>query len=163
MVNLEEKFFFKVLVLIIFLSIFNSKSHSHQPVLNEENPISATLPYVIEKPEISKAIYSTLKGQPHFYKIYSEKKFKFYVGITVPKIDGCNNFKKFSFQVLDNKMKLIKELDGKNFKWWPWYEKYGKKWYWIGPEFGKNFKSVKEFAPGKYFIKVFNLKFKKMG
>lgn len=146
----------KIFFLFTFILIFEASAH--QPVLNEFNPISYNDPYIIEKPEVSKAIYSSLKGKPHYYKISSNKNFKFYVGITVPKIDGCSNFKKFSFQVLDSKQKLIKEFDGTIFKWWPWYEKYGKKWYWIGPEFGTNFKSNKSFEAGDYYIKVFNEK-----
>ena len=138
----------KIILLIVFIIIF--KSHAHQPVLNNENPISINSPYLIEKPEVSKAIYGTLQGEPHIYKISSNKNFKFYAGITVPKIEGCNNFKKFSFQVLDANQKIIKEFDGENFKWWPWYEKYGRKWYWIGPEFGANFKSNKTFDAGDY-------------
>ena len=143
-------------IVVLGLFFFILKSYAHQPILNEENPISINSAYVIEKPEVSKAIYSTLNGQPHIYKVSSDKKFKFYVGITVPKIDGCNNFKTFSFQILDGNLNLIKEFDGENFKWWAWYEKYGKKWYWIGPEFGRNFKSINMFPPGDYFIKVFN-------
>ena len=143
-----------IVVLGFFFFIF--KSYAHQPILNEENPISINSAYVIEKPEVSKAIYSTLNGQPHIYKISSDNKFKFYVGITVPKIDGCNNFKTFSFQILDGSQNLIKEFDGENFKWWPWYEKYGKKWYWVGPEYGEDFKSTKIFDAGTYYIKVFN-------
>ena len=146
----------KIILLIVFTIIF--KSHAHQPVLNDENPISIHSPYLIEKPEVSKAIYGTLLGEPHIYKISSNKNFKFYAGITVPKIEGCNNFKKFSFQVLDANQKIIKEFDGENFKWWPWYEKYGRKWYWIGPEFGTNFKSNKTSDAGDYYIKVYNKK-----
>ena len=77
-----------------FIIIFESKAH--QPVLNDLNPVSFNDPYLIKKPEISKAIYSTLQGKPHLYKISSDVNFKFYVGITVPKIESCSNFKKFS-------------------------------------------------------------------
>ena len=143
-------------ILVLSLFFFILESYAHQPILNEENPISINSAYVIEKPEVSKAIYSTLNGQPHIYKISSDNKFKFYVGITVPKIDGCNNFKTFSFQILDVSQNLIKEFDGENFKWWPWYEKYGKKWYWVGPEFGNEFKSTTTFDQGTYYIKVYN-------
>ena len=142
------------LSLIFMLIVINA--YAHQPVLNEENPVSFDSPYLIEKPEVSKAIYSTLQGEPHIFKISSNKDFKFYAGITVPKIEGCNQFDKFSFQILDSNQKVIKGFDGENFKWWPWYEKYGKKWYWIGPEFGRNFKSINMFPSGNYFIKVFN-------
>ena len=46
--------------------------------------------------------------------------------------------------------------DGENFEWAPWYEEYGKQWYWNGPEIGQNFASNKVFKAGTYYIKVFN-------
>ena len=140
---------------LIFILIA-SNSYAHQPVLNNKNPISFDAPYLIEKPEVSKSIYSTLQGEPHIFKISSNKDFKFYAGVTVPKIEGCNQFDKFSFQVLDSNQKVIKNFDGESFKWWSWYEKYGKKWYWVGPEFGKDFKSTNIFNQGTYYIKVYN-------
>ena len=132
------KFFLSLIFVLIAINVY-----AHQPVLNEKNPVSFDSPYLIEKPEVSKAIYSTLQGKPHIFKISSNKDFKFYAGITVPKIKGCNQ-------------NVIKDLDGESFKWWPWYEKYGKKWYWVGPEFGVKFKSNNTFATGDYFIKVSN-------
>ena len=147
------KFFISLIFILISIN-----SYAHQPILNEQNHITFDDPYLIEQPEVSKAIYSTLKGKPHIFKISSNKDFKFYAGITVPKIKDCNQFEKFSFQVLDSNKKIIKNFDGENFKWWPWYEKYGKKWYWVGPEFGSNFMSNSTFAAGDYFIKIFNKK-----
>jgi len=147
------KFFLSLIFLLIGIN-----SYAHQPILNQQNHITFDDPYLIEEPEVSKAIYSTLKGKPHIFKISSSKDFKFYAGITVPKIEGCNQFEKFSFQVLDSNKKIIKNFDGENFKWWPWYEKYGKKWYWVGPEFGSNFMSNNTFDAGDYFIKIFNKK-----
>ena len=111
------QFFFLLIFMLIVIDVY-----AHQPVLNEENPVSFDSPYLIEKPEVSKAIYSTLQGEPHIFKISSNKDFKFYAGITVPKIEGCNQFDKFSFQVLDSNQKVIKNFDGESFKWWPWYE-----------------------------------------
>ena len=61
---------------------------AHQPVLNSESR-TAKSPYIIEEPEISKAIFSELMGEPHYYLIESDSRFEFYVGITVPKIDNC--------------------------------------------------------------------------
>ena len=51
--------------LVTFLAI--SSSFAHQPVLNTEDEISKSKPYIIKDPEISKAIYSTLNGANHFY------------------------------------------------------------------------------------------------
>ena len=67
---------------------------AHQPVLNSESRNNAKSPYIIEEPEISKAIFSELKGEPHYYRIDSDSRFEFYAGITVPKIDDCPIFKK---------------------------------------------------------------------
>ena len=98
---------------------------AHQPVLNPESRHTAKAPYIIEEPEISKAIYSELKGEPHYYRIDSDSRFEFYAGITVPKIDDCPISKKFSFEVLDADFGLIERKEGENFNWWPWYEKHG--------------------------------------
>lgn len=147
---------------LIFLSVFLitltpiSIVHAHQPIFNNKEVMSRAAPYEIKKPEISKALYSTLNGVEHYYKISSEKPFNFYVGINVPKIDECINFPKFSFSILDQDFKVIQVFDGEEFLWWTWYEPYGKKWYWVGPEYGENFKSMNVFKAGTYYIKVFN-------
>ena len=129
---------------------------AHQPVLNSESKHNAKSPYIIEEPEISKAIFSELKGEPHYYRIDSDSRFEFYAGITVPKIDNCPISKKFSFEVLDADFGLIERKDGENFNWWPWYEKHGENWYWIGPEIGEKFKSNRFYKEGTYYIRVYN-------
>ena len=145
-----------VLLLIAF-PIFNLSAH--QPALNEENTNSPSKAYLIEKPEISKAIYGTLEGDAHYYSIKSEIDFNFYVGITTPKIDSCDTFNKFSVDVVNvsnGMQETLLELDGENYEWWEWYEPYGKKFYWIGPEYGAEFKSTNVYKAGEYLIKVFN-------
>ena len=146
----------KIISIIFFVSSY--EVFAHQPKLNDGD-FAMTLedPYIIEDPEISKAIYSTLNGHEHFYKIESENDFNMYVGITVPKIDECpNTFNKFSFSILNTNFEEIYNFNGNDFKWWSWYEEYGKKWYWVGPEFGKDFKSTNIFNQGTYYIKVYN-------
>jgi hypothetical protein len=128
---------------------------AHSPVLDFSEKTQGS-PLLIEEPEHSKAIFSELKGAPHFYKISSEEAFDFYVGITTPKIDGCPLGHTFSFEILDAQGKRIDGRDGQSFEWWPWYEKWGKTWYWIGPEIGKEFKATERYPTGTYFIKVFN-------
>ena len=149
---------FKVYLLVVFFPLCLM---AHQPVFQDQNPNSPTESYVIKKPEVSKAIYATLSGKPHYYRIESDIDFKFYAGITVPKIDNCNQFIKFSYsiyQIINNQEKLIAEMDGENFEWWEWYEPYGKKWYWIGPEYGAEFASTTTFNAGNYLIKIYNKK-----
>jgi len=145
----------KFLFIVVFLLTITS-SFAHQPILNSDGEMNLNKPYVIENPEISKAIYSILKGTEHYYVISSDKSFNFYAGLTVPKVDDCNDFLRFSFAVLDNDFHTIQEFDGQKFQWWEWYEPYGKKWYWVGPEYGKDFKSSNVFDAGTYYIKVYN-------
>ena len=143
------------LIITLLLIIVIKSSEAHQPVLNSEKSNSEE-PYIIEKPEVSKAIFAELKGEPHYYRIDSNTKFKFYAGITTPKIDNCPLTKKFSFDVLASDFELIKKKDGEKFNWWAWYEKHGEKWYWIGPEIGAKFKSNRDYNKGTYYIRVFN-------
>jgi hypothetical protein len=141
-------------LLIIFFSI---NTFAHQPRLNEEGDyaMSKDDPYIIKDPEISKAIYSTLDGAEHFYKIKSDEDFNMYAGITVAKQDDCpDEFQKFSFSILDENFNTLHAFDGESFKWWSWYEEYGKKWYWVGPEYGADFKSTNIFKKGTYYLKV---------
>jgi hypothetical protein len=143
-------------LLIIFFSI---NTFAHQPRLNEEGDyaMSKDDPYIIKDPEISKAIYSTLDGAEHFYKIKSDEGFNMYAGITVAKQDDCpDEFQKFSFSILDENFNTLHAFDGESFKWWSWYEEYGKKWYWVGPEYGADFKSTNIFKKGTYYLKVNN-------
>ena len=74
----------------------------------------------------------------------------------MPKIDDCPLEQRFSFDVLDGGLNSIVAADGEAFDWWPWYEGFGKKWYWVGPEVGAEFKSDRVFAAGTYYIRVFN-------
>ena len=144
--------------LLLFIMLFGviGVSFAHQPILNQQIAIDVATPYVIEEPEISKAIFSALGGTPHYYQIVADKEFQFYAGITVPKIDGCNHFTRVSLAILDENLRPIQTLDGEGFQWWEWYEEFGKKWYWIGPEYGHGFKSTRVFSPGTYYIKVYN-------
>lgn len=138
------------------LLVFLTQVYAHKPILNIHSSYPAEAPYEIEAPEISKAIYSTLTGEPHYYRIQSEVDFDFYAGILAAKIGECALRDKFSFEVLDAEFNAIYIADGENFDWVPWYEKYGKQWYWNGPEIGENFLSNEIFKAGTYYIKVFN-------
>ena len=138
------------------LLLLLTHAYAHKPVLNKNSIYPADAPYEIEDPEISKAIYSTLSGNPHYYRIQSDVNFDFYAGILAAKIGECALESKFSFEVLDSEFHRIDLADGENFEWIPWYEEYGKQWYWNGPEIGENFLSDRVYKAGTYYIKVFN-------
>lgn len=138
------------------LLLLLTHAYAHKPVLNKNSTYPPDAPYEIENPEISKAIYSTLSGNPHYYRIQSDVNFDFYAGILAAKIGECALESKFSFEVLDSEFHRIDLADGENFEWIPWYEEYGKQWYWNGPEIGENFLSDRVYKAGTYYIKVFN-------
>ena len=129
---------------------------SHQPVLSIDGPHSQEQPFEIKDVEISKAIYSKLNGSPHFYRVMSEESFNFYVGLTKPKLEDCPLGKTFSFDLLNEYFVPIIKMDGSTFEWWPWFEEFGRKWYWIGPEMGENFRHTQTFDAGTYYIRVNN-------
>ncbi len=145
----------KCITSFLLLLLF-THAYAHKPVLNKNSTYPPDAPYEIENPEISKAIYSTLSGNPHYYRIQSDVNFDFYAGILAAKIGECALESKFSFEILDSEFHRIDLADGENFEWIPWYEEYGKQWYWNGPEIGENFLSDRVYKPGTYYIKVFN-------
>jgi hypothetical protein len=142
--------------LVCVLLFLATPAVAHQPVVVAGTTYSLDAPFEVEQPEISKAFFAALEGQPHYYRIVSAAPFRFYAGVTVPKVDDCPLEQRFSFDVLDDGLNPIVAADGEAFDWWPWYESFGKKWYWVGPEVGAEFKSDRVFTAGTYYIRVFN-------
>ena len=144
-------------ILIIILFLLCKPIFAHQPKLINYSP-SFDNPHEVIYPEISKAYYSKLEGEPHYYKINSESDFLFYTGILSPKIN--ENYKWLSLEVLDENKVVIYKAEGKDFVWKAWYEPYARDWYWKGPEIGternEEFKTSFTISAGTYYIKVFN-------
>ena len=82
--------------------------------------------------------------------------FDFFVGLTAPKLESCDLQATFSLEVLNAQMEVIDSRDGADFDWWPWFEKFGRQWYWVGPEIGEDFSSTTVYPAGTYYIRVFN-------
>lgn len=135
----------KIILLLLLLLLINSVS-GHQPrIVNSEN-------IEVLDPEISKAYYGKLNGEPHLYTINADEEFAIYVNVLIP---GKEKTHTISAKLLKDD-EVIYFLDGENFQWEPWYEEFGKDWYMKGPEYGKDFKSTENLPVGKYQIKVFN-------
>ncbi len=145
----------KLLLFILFL--FCMPLQAHQPKLINYSP-TIDNPHAVIFPEISKAYYSKLTGQPHYYVINSEDDFLFYTSILSPKINEEPS--RFSLEVLDGDQNIVYKVDGLNFDWTAWYEPYARDWYWKGPEIGvesgKEFQTSFTIDAGTYYIKVFN-------
>jgi len=87
---------------------------------------------MVTDPEISKAYYGKLTGEPDVYVIKASEVFDLYVNVLVPDIVGQK--KDVSAVVLkDNKE--IALLDSTNFEWKKFYEPFGADTYWMGPEY----------------------------
>ena len=144
-------------LLLFILFLFSLPLHAHQPKLINYSP-TIDNPHVVIFPEISKAYYSKLTGQPHYYVINSEDDFLFYTSILSPKINEEPS--RFSLEVLDGDQNIVYKVDGSNFEWTAWYEPYARDWYWKGPEIGvesgKEFQTSFTIDAGTYYIKVFN-------
>ena len=64
-------------ILILLLVFYPLSIFAHQPKLINYSP-SFDNPHKVVSPEISKAYYSKLEGEPHYYKIESDRDFLFY-------------------------------------------------------------------------------------
>lgn len=139
--------------LMVLIVSFNVKAH--QPKILYSSP-TLDVPHVVTEPEISKAFYGKLKGEPHYYKITSNESFLFYAGISTPKLD--EEPVKSSFTVYDGNNQILFQAKGEESEWTSWYEPYAKDYYWLGPrafETNAEEKSVRLEA-GDYTIKVYN-------
>jgi hypothetical protein len=118
---------------------------AHQPRIVPEN--SFENPLLVEKPEVSKAYYGELTGQPNYYKIESEKEFLLYVGILAPDLEDSRTDFIVEITRDDN---IIHVLDGTAHEWEIFFEEFARDSYLEGPEFEQKAGS------GTYYIKVYN-------
>lgn len=134
--------FLFVTLFIFSFSIFFAEAH--QPKINQSNIT------IVTEPEISKAYYGVLEGEPHIYKIESLTDFNLYVNPLVP--DIANQKKDIFVAIIknDDTSKPLAVLDGINFQWEKFWEPFGRDWYWKGPEY-KN-----KVEAGNYEIRVWS-------
>ena len=136
---------------MLFLAIgsffYASPAAAHAPRLLD-NDGSVT---IIEQPDVSQAFYGDLKNGPAFFSLKVDKPMDLYVSILVPNVAGIKKDKSVQIKY-DNQGKdeIFWTLDGKNFAWRPWYERFGGDNYFQGPE-------IKKMAqPGEYFLAVYS-------
>ncbi|MSR73603.1 MAG: DUF2892 domain-containing protein, partial [Candidatus Pacebacteria bacterium] len=132
----------KIIILsLLTLFIVPTLALAHQPRITESRLTE------VPSPEVSKAYYGKLSGEPDVYVINASESFNFYVNVLVPDIAGQK--KDVSVMVLKDS-KQIAVLDGINFEWKKFYEPFGADTYWMGPEY-----KVRAEA-GTYEIRVSN-------
>lgn len=138
-----KKCFFKKVILTAAVSlVFAPTAQAHQPrLVGDEANVIVTLP------EVSKAYYGNLAGNPAAYRIEAADDFRLYVNILVPDIEGIE--KNVSAKIF-KQGKLISLLDGLSHDWKSFYEPFAGDDYYRGPEF------VEVQEPGVYEIHVYS-------
>lgn len=137
-----KKILEKLLALTIALFFLTPTiAFAHQPRVVENTKIN------VVDPEISKAYYGQLEGEPHIYIINTSEDFELYVNTLVPDIEGQK--KDVSAEIFKNG-ESIKTLDANNFEWTNFFEPFGHDTYWMGPEYKTRAEA------GEYEIRVWS-------
>jgi hypothetical protein len=104
-------------------------AHSHQPRLVESSRIT------VVDPEISKAYYGQLSGEPHIYRIESHEPFALYVNILVPDIPGQAKDVSAVITRAGGSPAVLANFSADTSVWKRYWEEFGRDWYWMGPEY----------------------------
>lgn len=119
------------------------------------SPILAHSPYlegdkseaVVGDPEISKAYYGWLGGQPAVYSISSPKPFDLYLNLLSPQIDGA----KLDFSArVSRDGEPFAQINGTDALWLVEYEPFANDYYVKGPEYEA------QVPAGDYEIEIYN-------
>lgn len=141
MKNFKSRFGLITLTVIL---ISAASASAHQPRLNESIITS------VSDPEISKAYYGKLEGEPHTYKISSAEKFDLYVGILAPDIPNQKRDVSFGVIKIGDIPTDVATMVGIGFDWKPFFEEFGRDSYLKGPEFRS------KLSAGEYEIRVWS-------
>jgi hypothetical protein len=127
-----------------FLVFVPAIALAHQPRVTESRQT------IVSEPEISKAYYGKLMGEPDTYIIESATPFQLYVNVLVPDIAVPK--KDVSAAVIkDGEVETpLAVLGGVDASWEKFYEPFGVSTYWRGPEY----KAAAE--PGRYEVRVWS-------
>ena len=137
------------LISVFMLALLVGIASCHQPRIVMGVSNSASNPIAIGNPEVSKAYYGELNGQPDYYEIDSQTPFSLYVNILVPNTTGDRD-RRFSVDVTDSPGNPVAFINGTNSSWAEFYEPFGQDSYLMGPEARANV------SAGNYKIKVFS-------
>jgi len=116
--------FFVLLVTVFILTPFLVSAH--QPRITESRMTE------VPDPEISKAYYAELMGEPDVYMVKASEAFDLYVGILVPDVE---NPKKDVTAEIKKGDELIATIGGENAEWKKYFEPFGQSSYWDGGEY----------------------------
>ena len=135
------------LLFLLVLILGAGRAYAHQPRISFGARHTFLNPIVIEKPEVSKAYYGILTGEPDYYRIDSPKPYQFYLNILVP--DRRDSSLDWNVDVVSNNKTLLR-LKGKGYKWERFFEPFARDRYLKGPDLDWRLRQ------GTYYIKVYN-------
>lgn len=146
MIGLNKKIIpvFLLMVLLVCTPVVDA----HQPRLVAYSDNSEYNPFIVEDPEVSKAYYGELKGNPEYYVIDIKQPSSIYFNVLIPDVSGEKKF--VSAEVLDSSKQRILLLDGAGYNWTKFYEEFARDDYLKGPETTLNL------TEGVYYVKVSN-------
>lgn len=124
---------------VLFFALAPGLASAHQPRIVDSRQTT------VVSPEVSKAYYGQLTGEPDTFTIQADTPFALYVNILIP--DIATQKKDVSVTITKNG-KMIAAYDGMQFEWRKMFEPFGYDKYWAGPEFKENVEA------GTYVMKV---------
>ncbi len=142
-----------LLLTLSLAPLFGGAALAHQP-----NFVSRATRVAVLDPEISKAYYGELPGEPAVYEIRSDRAFTLYVNILAPDIPGART--DFDVEIFKDGA-LFAVVDSTFLVWPRFYEPYGGDHYFQGPAWrdtvGSGLYEVRVSNPvnrGKYVLAV---------
>jgi hypothetical protein len=135
------------LLFLLISILFAGRACAHQPRISFGTRHTFSNPVVIEKPEISKAYYGMLTGEPDYYKIDSRSTYQLYLNILAP--DLKDSSLDWNVDVVSDNKTLLR-LKGKGYKWERFFEPFAGDHYLKGPDLDWRLRR------GTYYIKVYN-------
>lgn len=103
---------------------------------------------IVKNPEISKAYYGWLQGEPAVYSMSSPKPFLLYLNLLSPRIE--NGKMDYSMAIMSNDGEILAEAVGSDAFWLVTYEPFANDYYSKGPEYEARLPA------GNYKVKVYN-------
>lgn len=132
--------------LLLGLGLIPLAALAHQPQIVEgEQPVT-----VIEKPEISKAYYGELTGEPHVFTIDAREPFNFYMNVLVPDLPNAKRDVSAALINPTTPEIPIAVIGGGETTWEPFFEEFARDNYFQTPPFRA------ELPAGIYEIRVWS-------
>ncbi len=118
-------------ILLLLSVLVAGTAFAHQPRLVDDRPS-----IIVRDPEISRAFYARLAGNPQSYYIRSDVPLRLYVNILVPDMPGIDtDYEAVISREAGPGEEILARLDGKIYAWRPFFEPFGGDHYRVGPEY----------------------------